>query len=838
MFKCNNILFGRWWLLTFFLLLGIGLQGQELQWVRGVGSIGGHVYGTAIATDDDGNIYSAGRFTNTVDFDPGIDTVWRSAPNNYDAYVMKMDSIGKLLWVRTFGSTSDESVTSIVVDHHNNVIISGDFNGTVDFDPGPGFAYRTAGSTKNIFQWKADANGNFLRVFHYYSPSQVSTGLSLTIDDDKNLIMSGTFTGTIDFDPGPGTSNLTSSYRDAFIQKLDSNDNFVWAAKIGGTATQSGNACKTDSSGNVYVTGSFSGTTDFDPGAGTYALSSPSIKNAFLLKLTSTGSFDWVRRFGTSASSNLDGKAIEVGRSGNVYFGGYFTESVDFDPGAGTDTLSNVGGNDFFIAAFDSLGNHRWAHGFGDTLTDQLLGMAIDSAENIFTVGRFIGTIDFDPSSNGVASLTGGLTTYSAFIDVLDSAGQYVWASHLTGSNWVEANAICIAKNGHQLVTGRFSNEPDFDPSPATWVLPRTANANRAFIYDLGPCDASQSILVQYACDSLTYNGQTYFNSGTHYQTIPNYAGCDSFIELEIRMRQASYSTVTLDTCAPFIFNGVVFNSTGTYQIVLNNANGCDSVLTANLTLRQDAQTTFADTACSSYSWNGITYNSSGSYQQYFPAANGCDSIVTMQLVLNETRNVHTINSCEPVTYGGQLYTSSFYSENHYTNIWGCDSVEILNLNIIPIDTGLSFNGTSFTAAMAGGAYSWIDCGNNNAEILGENGRIFIPSQPGSYAVIVSNGVCTDTSECLDFTIVDLLLAEANIIQCLPNPSHGVLNIVVPESLQSYRLQLFDAYGKRIFEREIADSPTLKLNLPTSPGIYFLTVLSEGISKTFKVLRL
>ncbi|MBI3175960.1 MAG: SBBP repeat-containing protein [Chloroflexi bacterium] len=117
------------------------------------------------------------------------------------------------------------------------------------------------------------ADGDYLWAKNW-SASDVGEAISLAIDSNDNVYTTGRFGGTIDFDPGPGTFNLTSTGFDIFVSKLDSNGNFVWAKNMGGsgpnayTAVTTSNAIALDANGNVYVTGRFCGTVDFDPGPG------------------------------------------------------------------------------------------------------------------------------------------------------------------------------------------------------------------------------------------------------------------------------------------------------------------------------------------------------------------------------------------------------------------------------------------------------------------------------------------------------------------------------------------------------------------------------------------
>jgi|SRR6185436_10931826 len=139
----------------------------------------------------------------------------------------------------------------------------------------------------NTFEWAKSIGG-------YYG---LATGIDVTVDNSNNVYTTGTFEGKVDFDPGAGVFNLTTSgyaNRDIFITKSDNSGNFTWTKQITGTYSfKDVNSIALDASGNIYVSGYFSDTVDFDPGPGVYNLVSASFYNSFILKLNSSGNFVW-----------------------------------------------------------------------------------------------------------------------------------------------------------------------------------------------------------------------------------------------------------------------------------------------------------------------------------------------------------------------------------------------------------------------------------------------------------------------------------------------------------------------------------------------------------------
>ena len=174
-------------------------------------------------------------------------------------------------------------------------------------------------------------------------------GTAITTDASGNVYTTGTFTGTVDFDPGIGTTNLTSAgSEDIFVSKLDGAGNFVWAKRLGGASFDFAYGIAVGSSGTVYTTGRFFGTADFDPSGGTWSLTSAGASDIFVSKLDSAGNFVWAKRMGGTPGDEAN--AIAVDASGNVYTTGGFFGTADFDPGSGISNLTSVGLNDIFVS--------------------------------------------------------------------------------------------------------------------------------------------------------------------------------------------------------------------------------------------------------------------------------------------------------------------------------------------------------------------------------------------------------------------------------------------------------------------------------------------------------
>lgn len=386
-------------------------------------------------------------------------------------------------WAKNFGGSGFEQGNGIAVDNSGNVYTIGYFAGTADFDPGPGIYSLTANGSADIFISKLDSMGNLVWA-RAFGSTDWDKGNSIALDNSGNIYATGFFSDTVDFDPGPGVFNLTSvGITDIFICKLDASGNYLWAKSVGGTDYDFGISIKTDDSGNVYTTGNFLDTVDFDPGAATYSITSMGTYDIFILKLDSSGNYIWVKTFGGQEPQSVS--SIDVDASGNVYTTGYFYTSADFDPGPNVFYLISEGENDVFVSKLDSMGNFIWAKQFGNYDEDEGLSIATDNSGNVYTTGTFKVTVDFDPGQGGYNLISTG--SEDIFISKLDSTGSFIWAKSFGNISVEKGLDITLDNSGNVYAVGQFTGTVDFDPGPGVF------NLNSNGDYDLFICKLTSS---------------------------------------------------------------------------------------------------------------------------------------------------------------------------------------------------------------------------------------------------------------------------------------------------------------------------------------------------------
>jgi len=427
-------------------------------------------YGYSISVDNLGNRIVAGDFTGGADFDPtsSIKNLTTSIFDS-DIFIAKYNSIGEYIWAIQIGGTYYEEIKSVTTDLDGNIYATGYFYQLADFDPSTNIITLASNGIDDIFIAKYSSSGQYKWTINI-GGSSGDYGNSIVTDQNGNVYVTGVFQGVVDFDPSFNVANLTTfnGGGNVFVAKYDSSGNYKWALNLSGQCNGEGNSLAIDLNGNIYVTGYFNGTADFDPSSGVMNLSAENLAgdsgDVFVVKYDSNGSFKWAFKIG---SSNYEyGYKIKTDDSANVYVIGEFMASIDFNPLPESSFLTSKGNFDIFVSKYDNYGLYQWALNIGGKNSDYGNGIAIDSDENVFVTGFFSGSIDFDQNntlmSNGLKDI---------FISKYNSSGKYVWAFNIGSSGNDQGNDISLDNNNYLNAVGNFSGTVDFDPSESALNL-------------------------------------------------------------------------------------------------------------------------------------------------------------------------------------------------------------------------------------------------------------------------------------------------------------------------------------------------------------------------------
>lgn len=276
-----------------------------------------------------------------------------------------------------------------------------------------------------------------------------ANGKGVDADAAGNVYTTGTFSGTANFN---GQSLTSSGSDDIFLAKYNSSGSIIWSRKAGGISNDNGNCMATDAAGNSYVAGIFSGTVAF----GTFNLTSINYSDMFLAKYNSAGTVEWVIDAGRS-NNYIDIQDISIDNFGNSYITGRYMGTGTIS----TATLPNAGvQSDIFIAKFNSSGAFQWAKSGGSNGKDIGNSVSADNLGNVFITGNISNDAHFDNVSIIIGA---ALDTACAFIVKYNSSGVPQWGVSMIGSGGCFSNGISVDNLGNCFVTGIFQGNANFD---------------------------------------------------------------------------------------------------------------------------------------------------------------------------------------------------------------------------------------------------------------------------------------------------------------------------------------------------------------------------------------
>ncbi|MCI1266295.1 MAG: T9SS type A sorting domain-containing protein [Saprospiraceae bacterium] len=436
------------------------LKGQTpvFEYVKAMGGPSTDI-GSSVSLDAKGNLYTAGSFEETVDFDAGPLSYLLKSNGARDIFITKMDSKGELIWAKNIGGDKSDDGRYMSTDLSGNIYITGTFQGTVDFDPGPGLFPLTSQNKDDLFILKLNADGNFLWAYQFNASTYIDIN-ALVLDAQNNVYLTGYFNERIDFDFGSSEYYLSPfGQEDIFILKMNASGQFLWARQLGGKSFELVNDLTIDIEGNVITTGQFTGTTDFDPGPDTFQLTTNGIADIFISKINPSGNFVWAKSIGGLAEES--GRTLVTDPMGNIYLAGEFHGPVDFDPGSGTRILTPKGSKDLFLLKLTDEGNYIWAQQIGNS-TARSSDVTLDKKNDLYLTGIIEGITDLDPGT-GIYEL-GAPNTFSIFTLKLDKNGIFNWAYSIEANLSDVGFQILVDPTLNVYLMSSFTGYVDFDP--------------------------------------------------------------------------------------------------------------------------------------------------------------------------------------------------------------------------------------------------------------------------------------------------------------------------------------------------------------------------------------
>lgn len=917
-------------------LIGTYSSTGDLIWAGSIGSNGSdQIY--EIDLDSDGNIYAAGSFSFTVDFDFSENIAEATSSGSSDAFIVSYTSDGDLRWYNTIGASSVDEAIGVCVDENDLIYLTGRFNGEVDFNPGVEIDLLTGLSTDVFFaSYTSEGEYNFAKNFG-------GTGFdvgNVIFAQNSILTIGGLFALVADFDPSTNIverigDNQTSFFAEysalngdfvnvAAMEDRNGGDDWAWDIEV-------------DSEGFAYVCGSFEGNPLF--GATNSGFNSNGDADAYLAKFSPSGDLVWAKQFGDTEADAARGLAISD--DGFVYVVGEFEGIMEVNTGNGNETLASAGNRDAFIIKYDLNGNYIWSVAIGGGADDAAFAIALDPSGNPFICGQFRGLANFDPLGAGFeltpnnndifiagysandASLiwakqingpsnefgrtisfdsngnvvAGGI--FAGTIDVdpgpdnlqvtsngsndgllvkLDPQGNYIWHIQLGGSSSDAITAASFDDENNLYVSGHFNDVLDADMNSGETLLTSNGGNDIMIIKYLDEIDPTDSAPIldwaysfgnesdNYAFNIHSANNSIYLTGGSRGEISFDYTGAAnpsaySGVNDDIYLAKLSSSgdyqyafyipgdrgqeygySIATDGDDVFLvgaFDGNIDVQPGNQENLLSPIGDRDGFIIKYGASEpcENSSSSLSEIVCSSFILNETTYDVSGEFTQIISNAAGCDSIITLNLtVLNPTESVINESSCDVFTLNGTEYDASGSYTQIVQNSVGCDSTITLVLDINPINPTVNQAGSLLTAEDEVAEFQWYDC-VNMVIIDGEVSQSFEVTTEGSFAVILNNGACIDTSECFEFETVDLdFVGTAIGFEVFPNPSNGLFFIKNLENNSRIQIYVYSVQGELLVE-DLIEANGGKIDLTNlTKGVYLMRLANNNETSTKRLI--
>jgi RHS repeat-associated protein len=487
-------------------------------WAKSVGGTGNDI-GRGIGLDNSLNIYVTGYYySSSITFNGT--TVNNAGASLRDAVVFKYNANGTASWIKSFGSTGDDTGGDIAVTSAGNCYFSGGFSGTVAF----GGTNLTSNGGLDVYVSKLNSSGT-VQWAKGGGGSSGDNQTEIRLDNSENVYLTGYVQGTATF----GSLSATSAGGvDIFVIKYTSSGTETWLKLAGGTLNDSGLGIGVSSNGNVNISGYYQGTATF---GSLGSLTSAGGQDIFVLQYNSSGTPLWVHSVG-STSTDL-GNDLVVDANNNIYVTGYFTGTVTF---GSLSSLTSAGGQDIFVAKYNDAGTALFSLKAGGTSDDQGDDIIVDVSNRIFIAGTYQGTATFGSTNKTSA---GNLDVYFASLTVTDLAQpNWKWVNSGGGSSWdqVYLHSVATDSLGNNYYTGFFTGSATIAGTSLTatggssdqdiFVAKYDKDGNGLWAASVGGTgndigrgiglDNSLNIYVTgyYYSSSITFNGTTVNNAG------------------------------------------------------------------------------------------------------------------------------------------------------------------------------------------------------------------------------------------------------------------------------------------------------------------------------------
>ncbi len=439
-----------------------GTPGQAI-WALQVGS-DVRDYGNAIAVDGASNVIVAGEFSGQVT----LGTTTLEAADGTDIFVAKISSTdGSVVWAKRFGGVENDTASDVAVDAADNIYVSGQFLGSVDFGGGA----ISSGTLADAFVLKLAPDGSYgwARKFGGNQFDGASTGIAVR---GTNVVLATSFVGTIVVD---SMNFMSAGSTDILVASLaTSTGTSNWVKKFGGGLADTPRDVAIDSADNVIIVGKYAGTVNFGGGA----MSTPGdFDDVLLLKLAgATGAHLMSQHFG--GTDHDDGYAVAVDSANNIFIAGDFLATGSFGC-TGSLTASQANLRDGFIAKYTQAGSCVWAKGVGGAgaFDRSARDLSVNANGDVAVTGSFCGTLSLGGPTLTAAGSCPALDVYAARFA---NDGTHLNSVRVGGTGSEFGTGVAQAADGRFFTTGGFQGLAEFGGTAFT-----SAGADDGFVVGL-----------------------------------------------------------------------------------------------------------------------------------------------------------------------------------------------------------------------------------------------------------------------------------------------------------------------------------------------------------------
>lgn len=671
----------------FILLISFCTNAQSYDWGFSLGGVNSEE-DPHLTKDNNGNLFISGPLMGTRDMDPGPAVYNLTFSGNYSIFISKFNELGKLQWAKTLTTTSYLVTKRVTTDKNGNIYILGVGSGKTDFDPGS----NTALDSGNFyfFLLKLDNSGQYIysKVFKAQLAGSPVNYLSFVkVDNTGGIYCVMTHYQKMDLDPGPDSCIVNSVYLSANVVKLDSTGKFLWGGIIKSNDLCYANGIDVDENQNLYITGAYRSTVDFDLFGGNKTNTSIGFVDIYVAKYNKKGKL--INRYSMGTNYEERGQAIKILGSELYLSGKYAANGIDFDPGPNFATNVTGGAQNYYLVKWDTSFNFYWLkNNKGNSSIINICAINIDKRHNITVIGESKGSNDVCLDSSNIITISS--SSLNIFIVKYDKNFKFLWQrSFNSGSSATDLKVSDFYEDywNRINISGNFPSMINFNPNNNSFSY---SNGTQDMFFTNLKCITTYDTSISF-CDSVISPSKKFIwkANGKYSDTLNGYFSSDSIYRPFLTNR-TQYTNNTIKTCYKYrSLSGRIYTASGIYYDTVSNSFGCSNFITTNLTILPNSNVSQKITVCDNFiSPSGkYLWTQSGNYQDTLKNYLGCDSIINFDLTVNYTKtsniNVTTCSSYRSPS-GKYIYTYSWVFKDTVKTTAGCDSVILINLKILP----------------------------------------------------------------------------------------------------------------------------------------------------------